>query len=174
MYPLGHFGVALVFAAPIVYGLGRKAGTVYALVVLLAAMAPDLDLYLPYVAHHGLTHTFAFAVATALVGGSIATVLVLLYHRAAGPPRFSFLTPRHVFLYTTLALFTGVASHVVADIFVVLPGTQPISPFWPVNVRHFHIKLIPLGAPLRNGLLFLGGISIVAVTCWLWAGRNSR
>ncbi|RBI59122.1 hypothetical protein DMJ13_23390 [halophilic archaeon] len=153
------------FAAPIVYALGRKAGTVYTLIVLLAAMAPDLDRYLPYVTHHGLTHTFAFAIIIGFIGGIIATIGILVYHRIAGPPRFSFLIPRHVLLYTTVALFTGSASHVVADIFVMLPGTQPVSPFWPVNPQHFHIELIPLGAPLRNGLLFLIGILTLAAVC---------
>ncbi|MFC4448520.1 metal-dependent hydrolase [Halorussus aquaticus] len=157
MYPTGHYGVALLFAVPFVVLLGRKSGTVFTTFVLFVALLPDLDLHIPGVIHHGVTHTFLFGVVGGLVVGVMAVAVFLVYVALTGPPRSSRLTTRRVFVWATTGAFLGVASHVVADVLVLLPGREPVSPFWPVLSRKIHIEALPLGAPLRNlGLMAFG------------------
>lgn len=154
MYPLGHYGVALLFAAPVAYVLGRRSGTVFTVFVLLVALLPDIDRSIPYVQHHGVTHTVLFAVVSGLVLGLIVTGLYLAYVAMKGLPAYSRLTTRSVFLWSTAGVFLGVVSHVTADVLVLLPGTQPVSPFWPLFEWKPQFETWPLGRTTRN-LLFV-------------------
>lgn len=155
MYPTGHYGVALLVAAPFASFLGRKSGTVFSAFVVLVAVLPDLDKHLPYVIHHGVTHTFLFGAVAAVVLGTLAWAGYLAYFAWSATPRWPNLAPRRVFVWAAVGTFVGVASHVVADVLVLLPGRQPVSPFWPVFNRKLTIEIIPLGATARN-LLLLG------------------
>lgn len=157
MYPTGHYGVALLVASPVVALLGRKSGTVFSTFVLFVALLPDLDKHVPYVTHHGVMHTFLFAAVSGVVVGAMTAAAYLAYVASMGPPRSSKLTAERVFVWATAGTFLGVASHVLADVLVLLPGTQPVSPFWPVFERKLAIEVVPLGAPIRNvGVMLVG------------------
>lgn len=157
MYPAGHYGVALLFAVPVAYFLDRRPGVVVSMFVLAAAVLPDLDKHVPYVIHHGVTHTFLFAAVSGVAVGLLVAGLLLAYVRVTGPPRSRTLTVRRAFVWTAIGVFLGSSAHVIADVFVLLPGTQPISPFWPVFERKLHVETVPLGAPARNlGFLVAG------------------
>ncbi|WP_137286635.1 metal-dependent hydrolase [Halorussus salinisoli] len=157
MYPTGHYGVALILAAPFAFFLGRKTGTVFSSFVLLTAVLPDLDKHLPVVTHHGVTHTFLFAVVAGIAVGAVGAAAFWAYVASSATSRWSNLTPKQVFTWATAGAFLGVASHVVADVLVLLPGTQPVSPFWPVFDRKLSVEVVPLGAPVRNAVLLVAG-----------------
>jgi len=173
MYPAGHYGVAMLFAVPIPFVLGRRTGTVVSAFVLVAALLPDLDNHLPYVTHHGVTHTFLFAAVAGVVGGALATAAFVAYVRVAGEPRSSRLTAKTVFAWAAVGLFLGTSAHVVADVLVLLPGTQPVSPFWPVFERKLHVEVFDLGAPVRNLLFLLAGLAAQAVAHRRVGGRGA-
>ena len=157
MYPTGHYGVALLLASPIAFFLGRKSGTVFSAFVLFTAVLPDLDKHVPFTTHHGVTHTFLFAAVSGVVVGTLTAAAYLAYVASEGPSRSSKLTTQRVFVWTTAGVFIGVSSHVIADVLVLLPGTQPVSPFWPVFERKIRVETIPLGAPARNLSLLIAG-----------------
>ncbi|WP_435180702.1 metal-dependent hydrolase [Halorussus sp. AFM4] len=162
MYPAGHYGVALLVAAPVAAFLGRKAGTVFSTFVLLVAVLPDIDKHVPGVVHHGVTHTFLFAAVAAVVVGALAGAAYWAYVVSPATPRWPTLSPKRVFVWATVGTFLGVAGHIVADVLVLLPGTQPVSPFWPVFNRKLHYEIVPLGAPVRNLALLAAGFAVQA------------
>ena len=162
MYPAGHYGVALLVAAPVAAFLGRKAGTVFSTFVLLVAVLPDLDRHVPGVVHHGVTHTFLFAAVAGVVVGALGGAAYWAYVASSATPRWPTLSPKRVFVWAAAGTFLGVASHVVADVLVLLPGTQPVSPFWPVFSRKLTYEIVPLGAPVRNLALLLAGFAAQA------------
>lgn len=157
MYPAGHYGIAMLLATPVAFFLGRRAGTVFSAFVLLVAVLPDLDKHLPFVTHHGVTHTFLFAALGGFAIGTLAAVVYRGYIAVSATSRWPDLHLKRVFVWATTGAFFGIASHVMADVLVLLPGKQPISPFWPVFDRKLTIEVIPLGAPVRNvGILLVG------------------
>lgn len=166
MYPLGHYGLALVFAAPIAWLLGRKAGTVFTMFTLLAAILPDIDTYVPYVQHHGLTHTFVFGVGAGLLTGAVAAVGIAVIWGHTGPDRYRLLTPRHAFIWGATGVFIGVSAHIVGDVFTVLAVTQPITPFWPIDTQLIQIDVWRYGVVRRNLLLFALGVGVHGLIYW--------
>lgn len=156
----------MLFAAPFAAMLHPRTQTGFTLYVMIAAWLPDLDLYVPGVAHHGVTHTVTFGVVAGLVGGALAagTVVVL-----KGPTRGGFFDrfdPVRVFEFVALGLFVGVLSHVVGDFLILLPGTQPVSPFWPISERTYQFGVVRLGAPVQNAILIAAGLALHAVISW--------
>ncbi|WP_458186503.1 metal-dependent hydrolase [Haladaptatus sp. NG-WS-4] len=160
MYPVGHYGFALLFTAPVVFYLGRRAGLVFTVFVLLTATLPDLDKQVPYVQHHGITHTVSFGIVSGLVVGILMASLVTVYVRREGAPRYSRLTAKNMLIWSTAGVFLGVVSHVVGDILVLLPGTEPVSPFWPVFDRKFSVRAWSIGATARNFALLVSGLGL--------------
>jgi membrane-bound metal-dependent hydrolase YbcI (DUF457 family) len=157
MYPTGHYGVALLLAAPVAFFLGRRAGTVFSAFVILVAVLPDLDKHLPVVTHHGVTHTFLFAAVGGVLVGGAAAAAYWAYLAVSDASRWPNFRPTRVFVWATAGAFLGISGHVTADVLVLLPGRQPISPFWPVFERKLTVEVLPLGAPVRNlALLTLG------------------
>lgn len=56
MYPLGHFGIALLFAAPVAAVLHPQTQTGFTVYMMLTTWFPDFDQYIPGLVHHGITH----------------------------------------------------------------------------------------------------------------------
>ena len=166
MYPLGHFGIALLFAAPVAAILHPRTQTGFTVYVLLAAWFPDFDLYLPGFVHHGVTHTFMFAVVAGIVGGALAAVAVVVARISTREGLGEQFDPIRVFAFVGLGLFLGTASHVVGDILILLPGTQPVSPFWPISHQTYQFGIRHLGAPVRNAAMILLGLTIHGVIAW--------
>jgi inner membrane protein len=166
MYPLGHFGLALLFTVPFVALLHPRTQTGFTVYAMLAALLPDLDNYVAGLVHHGLTHTFAFGVIMGLVGATIAAVAVVVSQRTTGERLVEQFDLTRVFAFVALGLFVGVSSHVIGDVLILLPGTQPVSPFWPLGEQTYQFGITHLGAPIRNALLILIGFSIHAAISW--------
>lgn len=166
MYPFGHFGIALLFAAPVAALLHPRTQTGFTVYALMAAWLPDLDMYVSGLAHHGVTHTFAFAILAGLAGGTLAAVAVVVSQRSTGEGLVEQFDPVRVFAFVALGLFVGTASHVIGDVLILLPGTQPVSPFWPIGEQTYQFGIRHLGAPVRNAAMMLVGLAVHAVVSW--------
>lgn len=174
MYPFGHFGMALLFTAPVVALLHPRTQTGFTVYAMIASWFPDFDLYIPGLVHHGITHTFAFAVVAGLAGGALAAIGVFVARESTREGFIEQFHPVRVFAFVGLGLFLGVSSHVVADILVLLPGTQPVSPLWPISNQTYQFGITHLGAPVRNGILILVGLALHAVVSWRASPEDGR
>ncbi|HMB50905.1 MAG TPA: metal-dependent hydrolase [Natronoarchaeum rubrum] len=170
MYPIGHLGVALVLSAPFVAVLRPRIATRFTVLALLASTIPDLDLFVPGVAHHGVTHTLGFAVAVGLVGlASLACASTLTSTNNS----VSNLSVPPTAVYYAFALSLGVFGHVVGDVLMLLPATQPVSPLWPISHAPLRVETLHYGNTVRNLGTFCAGLGahVVAVG---WSGRGVR
>lgn len=160
MKQTGHYGVALLFYAPIALVLLARGNDGLALVggalAIALAMSPDCDCVIPFVEHRGVTHTIAFALVVGLfVGG--AGWIVGSHADVASSTAFS----RFVFVVVTLT----VVSHLFGD--VITP--MGIRPFWPLSDRHFTFKLVLAKNCAANVLLFgLGASATLLVVFVTW------
>lgn len=166
MYPLGHFGMALLFAAPVAALLHPRTQTGFTLYTLVAAWLPDVDTYIPGVIHRGIMHTVTFAVGAAVGGGVVAAVTVIVARKLTRNELIEQFDPVPVFVFVSLGILLGMVSHLIADILVVVPGTEPVSPFWPITEQAYQFEITRLGAPVRNAVLILLGLGIHAVVSW--------
>lgn len=163
MYPMGHVGTALVVAAPFVLFLDARRATGFTTVALLSSWLPDADQVVPFLPHRGPTHTLAFAVLVSIFVGGLAVAAVRASDRLPGG-RITATSPRRAFAFVALGVFVGVLSHLFADTVVVLYGIEPTGLLWPVSdARLESLEVLPLGAPLRNFVLFLNGLMLHAV-----------
>lgn len=67
--------MGLLWAVPAWAFSGWRLSLAFVGVVLLTVMVPDVDLYLPGVVHHGITHTVLFVGGVALLGGAVVAHL---------------------------------------------------------------------------------------------------
>ena len=148
-------GMALLFAAPawlVFYGLRTKV----AFVVLAAStgMFPDSDLlWMRYffIEHHGLTHSFLFLVPAALVLGAIVTGIYLAVRDGNQPGAWA------VYGFVVIALFTGMLSHVFADLLTSPDIAPPIKPLYPLVKTPLILDVAYVKSNLWNlGTLALG------------------
>jgi len=170
MYPIGHLGVALVLAAPFVAVLRPRVATRFTVLALLAATIPDLDLLVPGVAHHGVTHTLGFAVAVGIAGSGLFAAASTL----TSPNTVDSTAPvPRVVVFYAFALSLGAFGHVVADVLMLLPATQPVSPLWPVSHAPLRVETLRYGNTVRNLGTFCAGLGahVVSVS---WSARGVR
>lgn len=170
MYPIGHLGVALVLSTPFVAVLRPRVATRFTVLALLAATVPDLDLFVPGVTHHGVTHTLGFALAfggAGLVLFAGANALISPSDADPTPP-----IPRTT-AYYAFALALGVTGHVTADVLMLLPGTQPVSPLWPFSHAALRVETLHYGNTLRNVGTFCVGLGAHALAVG-WSARGVR
>lgn len=166
MYPLGHFGMALLFAAPVAALLHPRTQTGFTLYTLVAAWLPDFDTYIPGVIHRGIMHTVTFAVGAGIGGGVVAAATVIVAHKLTGNELLEQFDPVPVFVFVSLGFLIGIVSHLVGDILVFVPGSEPVSPFWPISEQTYQFEITRLGAPARNAVMILVGLGIHAVVSW--------
>ncbi|WP_232701461.1 metal-dependent hydrolase [Halobacterium wangiae] len=152
MHRSGHYGVALLSYAPVLYVLAAQghvvAGVTGGALVLALTLLPDVDLSIPLMAHRGVTHTVAFA---AFVGAAVWAAVwfapVAVASRelvAAGAGG--------------LAAF-AVLAHLLAD--ALTPRGVPL--LWPLTGRRFSLDAGPSDSVLWNaGLLAVGAFATVA------------
>jgi MFS family permease len=155
---LGHLAVSLLWAIPAWFAWERRRTLMFLGLVLLTAMGPDVDLYIPWLAHHGPTHTVLFVVAVGIGGGAVATlVATMLSEWFGGSGEFR---PR-LYAFSTVALLVGGLSHVFIDLLSNSAAGQPLDPFWPFFKKPFHLYVINhYSAPMWNGFLLLGAITV--------------
>ncbi|WP_336036963.1 metal-dependent hydrolase [Halobacterium yunchengense] len=163
MYRSGHYGVALLAYAPVLYVLaaaGRVATAAVglALVVSLTTL-PDADHELPLVDHRGVTHTLLFA---GLVGGAVGGGVWLAGD--AGVLAFaSAATAQLAVAAAALAAF-AVLAHLLADALT----PSGVALFWPVSSRRYSLGLASADSTLWNlglfgaGVLATGGAALLA------------
>jgi inner membrane protein len=157
MFRHGHYGVALLASAPATYLLGPAVGLPFSLVVVATSMVPDWDTSTTRVRHRGPTHTLAFAVAVAVVFGSLASVGWLAVRAVAlAATNASALT---VGAFVAAGGFLGVASHLIAD--ALNPGrdTNVLRPFWPASRRVVRLGIARVDSPAWNWGLLAAGVA---------------
>lgn len=165
MYPLGHYGLALVFTAPFSYVLGRRSGTIFAMFVLTTALLPDADLLIPWLDHHGLTHTVWFVALAPPVIGVLVTLAFGLYRSVTDDPRLPIFDAPLVFTWATLGSFLGLSSHLLADLLLFVP-VLPIRPFSPFDFRVVVFDVFHVGNLWRNLVIFAFGLAFNVVAFW--------
>ncbi|GAA0676979.1 metal-dependent hydrolase [Natronoarchaeum mannanilyticum] len=170
MYPIGHLGVALALSAPFVAVLRPRVATRFTVLALLAATIPDLDLFVPGATHHGVTHTLGFAVAVGLAGLGVFAAASTL----ASPNTFDSTAPvPRVAVFYAVALSLGVFGHVAADVLMLLPASQPVSPLWPISHAPVRVETLQYGNTVRNLGTFCLGLGAHAVAVG-WSARGVR
>lgn len=154
MYWSGHYGVALLAYAPVLYVFASQGemvtGVAGGVLVLALSTLPDVDHQIPLVAHRSVTHTLAFAAFVgAVVGGAV------WFAPVAGEPR-------EILAYGAggLAAFAIVA-HLLAD--ALTPMGVPL--LWPLTRRRYSLGVTPAGNVFWNGGLLVLGVfaNVVAV-----------
>ncbi|MFB6171438.1 MAG: metal-dependent hydrolase [Haloarculaceae archaeon] len=162
MHLAGHSGLALLAFAPFAYHYcrtdrWRRAG-IGTGTVLALAMLPDVDLYLPGVAHRGITHTVWAALA---VGALLA---LLGWRRHAGPDRRG--AARFAFCLGVLS----VLSHLAGDVLT----PMGIRPFAPLVGTEYTLALVASRDPTANLVLLVAGAAAMGPSlgrAWSRAGR---
>ncbi|WP_135303713.1 metal-dependent hydrolase [Haloarcula amylovorans] len=147
MYLLGHLGVGMLAFAPLAHrlcrtGRGRLACIGMATVLLLAS-SPDVDTYIPGIAHRGITHT----VWAALLVGALLAFLGWRIHTddsgRNGAAGFAFLLG-----------MVSVGSHLLGDVLTPM-GIRPFAPF--VGTE-YTLSLVVARNPAANLLLLVAGV----------------
>jgi len=148
----GHYGVALLSYAPVLYVLASQgrfaAGVAGAGLVVALTLLPDVDLSIPLLAHRGVTHTLAFA---AFVG---AAAWAAVWFAPVELASRELLAPG----VGGLAAF-AIPAHLFAD--ALTPRGVPL--LWPLTDSRFSLDAGPADSVLWNvGLLVLGAFASVA------------
>lgn len=156
----GHFGMALLFAAPAWMLWGRRASIGFTGFALVTAMLPDSDLALRHVfpvTHHGVTHTFIFVILMSILTGAVAARYLTDWFNAHRRIRSTTITAETVFVFATAGLTIGGTSHLFADVLSAPDIAAPLSPFWPLYSKPVIVDVIYYGSPFWNyGLLAVG------------------
>jgi inner membrane protein len=157
VYRHGHTGVGLLLYAPVGYvllgaGQAALAAAGFAVVVWLA-MAPDLDMKIPFVTHRGPTHTLVFAVGFGLVCGAGGWVL--------GTELLRF-NPRLLAGFGLLLGVLVVVTHLLADWLT----PMGIAPFWPLSSKRYSLSLCYASNAPANYLLLLIGVGATVAVLW--------
>jgi len=158
---LGHLAVGLLCTVPAwVYWRDEVAFT-FVTVVLGAAIVPDIDLYLPWVRHHGPTHTVLFVAIVAIVGGAVFARFAQRSLRYELRDDLRRAAPLGLFGFAAGALLVGGVGHVFVDSLSTSTAGQPITPFWPLveTTSSVHV-LRRFSAPIWNGIPFALGLSM--------------
>lgn len=161
MHREGHLGVALGSYAPIgaiTLGIGfEDLAIMGALGAAGLAMAPDIDIRIPFLTHRGPTHTVWFA---GLVG-----ILCVVGGIVAGQSS-GILAALGLGLWAGVVGTVTVCAHLLAD--ALTPAG--IRPFAPIRDRSYSYGFARASNPIANyGLLVLG---MTAVGGALWVGQK--
>lgn len=155
----GHLAMGLLFALPAWFLWTERVSLAFVGFAVLAAQAPDVDVYLAAVApsafhHHGVTHTVVFVLAVSLVGGALAAVaLTRPIDDWIDADRFDW---KSTFGFAAGAFLVGGLSHIFADVLSAPDVSTPLEPLWPFLDRPVALDLIWYDSPLWNvGLLIL-------------------
>lgn len=156
MFPPGHVGIALALYAPLGALLLVRGRTRFAVagtfLVSSLTLLPDVDQWLPGVAHRGVTHSVWFAVAVGVSLGALAAIWGGYRHREV--PAAAALGAFGVCIGTLAVL-----AHLLGD--VVTP--MGIRPFHPLVETSYTFDLVLASDPTANARLFaVGGLATAA------------
>lgn len=149
MHREGHVGVAIAAYAPlgfVAYAAGFPGVAIGGGVATVGlAMAPDVDMKIPGIAHRGPTHTVWFAAAVGVAG--------LLLGALMGS-EYGVLGILALGLFGGLTAGLAVLSHLFADALTPM-GVQPLKPR---DDRELCYDIATASNPIANyGLLVVGG-----------------
>ena len=159
---LGHVAMGLLWSVPAWFLWDRRVSLAFVGSVLLTVMIPDVDLYLPGIVHHGITHTVLFVTLVALVGGVFLTPVVTFTLRrwlkqSADEP----VAPKSVYVFVASGLLLGGLSHLFIDMLSAgAGGNPPLEPFWPIVTRSISVDFFYYNAFVWNGGLFIVALTI--------------
>ena len=154
----GHIGMALLFAAPAWLAFDQfRAGLAFSALAALTGMFPDLDIYVMryvFIEHHGVMHSLVFLIPAALVLGAIVSAGYLVVRDGDRPSAGA------VYAFASLALFTGMVSHMVGDVLTSPDIAPPIKPFYPL----LQTPIVLDAAFVKSNLWNLGPLALGIVT----------
>ncbi len=152
MYREGHIGAGLLMYAPVGAVstiVGFQSAAIVGLVVMVAlAMVPDQDQRIPGLTHRGITHTVWFAVLLGVGGGLLGGYV----GHAVSDGRFWVFLGGLVFGTVVGAL--SVLAHIAADALT----PMGVTPFAPLDDRHYTLDLVCASNTIANHLLFVIGM----------------
>jgi len=161
MNQMGHWGAALLFAAPGALATAAITGnpylsTPYVAFAVAFSRAPDIDQRLPFISHRGATHTLAFALLLTAVA-AVATSGALQYKPFPEIP----LSTVTLLALVPGGVFTGVVSHLAAD--MLTEGYDyAVTPFWPLSDQTYQLGIASASSVFWNtSLLLCGGLSYI-------------
>lgn len=158
---LGHVAMGLVWAVPAWFLWDERTSLAFVGLVSLFVMAPDVDLYLPGVPHHGPTHTLLFVTVAALGSAALVTAAVMAVRRRRGEAPTTSLAS--VYRFVASGLLVGGTSHLFIDMLSAgTGGNPPLEPFWPVFETPVSIDVIYYSSFAWNG-----GLLVVALVVHL-------
>ena len=148
MHTPGHVGIGFATAVPVAFalgdaGLGHLALPATALLVGLSPL-PDVDEFLPVVAHRGATHSIPFAL---LVGACLASL------GWVGGPGLGATRP----VLAALGLLVGVLAmglHVLADLLT----PMGVYAAWPLSRERRSLNVVRSADPQANRSLLAVGL----------------
>lgn len=153
MYQEGHYGAALLAYAPVGFvallvGL-QQLGLLGLVVVAGLATLPDQDQRIPRMKHRGITHTVWFAIlvgsAVAVAGGYVGSIL----------DDGSILAVVVGVLFGFFAGALSILSHIAADALT----PMGVSPFSPVDDRHYSLDIVRASNHAANRALLMLGVA---------------
>lgn len=175
MYKAGHYGTAFLVYAPVAFILTYLQlfphAAIAGLFIIGFTRIPDWDLFIPFVKHRGITHTFVFVLFIGVFAGSgLAGALQIVGDLTAywlGIPA----TTENLLYAFGFGFVTGglsIIAHMLGDIITPM-GIQPLRPFRDTRWRY---KIAPASSPVANaGLFGLGvGLTIGAIIAGLYLG----
>lgn len=147
----GHLGLALLVYAPVAANALRRGRAPLALLglvgVLALSTAPDVDLYLPAVAHRGVTHTVWAVLAVGAIAAIVASRIGPIGVDGRGRARFG-----------ALVGGSAILSHLLGD--AVTP--MGIRPFLPLEETTYTLSLVYSSDPAANAGLLVAGVVVFA------------
>lgn len=159
MIIIGHFGITLFLCAPLVAVLVTSGHRVevprWVGIALFVTLFPDLDLFLPWFTHRGITHSLLVAVCLGIVVAVVTAV------RWGSTPVPSTDSVRQAALGFTVGA-GGIVSHLLGDLIT----PMGIQPFFPVG-SVYSLNLVyakDIGANLV--FLVIGVVVFCAVYRW--------
>jgi inner membrane protein len=163
MFPLGHYGMALLLYAVVGYVLLTRGYVRDALsgggIVLAYTLFPDLDGKLSFLVHRGVTHTLWFALAV----GALC-VLVVASSLVRRPRRQALRGALWAFFLGAFA----VVAHLLADVI----NPWGVMPVYPVSDALYSLALVRATNDAANYALLAVGVG-AATVAWV-AGRPPR
>ena len=165
----GHFGMALLFAAPAWLVWGQRGALGFTGFALVTAMLPDIDLVLQHVlpiTHHGITHTLLFVSVMSVIVGAGAAKWLTDWFNATRLVRSSSISDETVFVFATAGLAVGGLSHLFADLLSAPDIAPPIEPFWPLYAKPVIVDAIYYNSPVWNVGLFAAALTLHALLVW--------
>ena len=164
--------MALLFAAPAWFALDDlKAGLAFTALAASTGMLPDGDIVLMrylFVEHHGLTHSLVFIVPAALVLGALGTGAYL----AVRDDSVYRASPRQVYAFAAVGLFTGMASHLFADFLTTPDIAPPLKPMYPALRTQVILDVAYVKSNLWNLGTLVVGVGVQAALVARQYGRD--